>query len=319
MGEGSSMKMKMGRTWTLVKGSAAAWSSQNALEWGAALAYYTAFSIAPLLIIALGIVGLFYKGNSLSYIHDQIGSMVGENAANAITSAIQSVRTSEHGIAASVASVIVLLIGASTVFGELQTALNRVWGVQPKPGHFWRDFFKQRVISFTMVLGVSFLMLVSLLISAILAAITGYFEYLIPGANVIWHLLDAVVSFGVVVVLFAAIYKIVPDVHIDWQDVWTGAIVTALLFTTGKAAISFYIGRTGVGSAYGAAGSVLIVLTWVYYSSQILFLGAEFTKLYAEQRRFVVRPLKGAEAVTPEAEQRARGEIPPSEDLRKTA
>ena len=313
------MSKKIERTWKLVRESVTAWSSQNALEWGAALAYYTAFSIAPLLIIALGIVGLFYKGNSLSYIHEQIASLVGDNAATAITSAIHSVRTSEHGIAASVASIVVLLVGASTVFGELQTALNRVWGVQPKPGRFWRDFFKQRVISLTMVFGISFLMLVSLLISAILAAVTGYFEYLLPGANAVWHLLDTAVSFGIVVVLFAAIYKIIPDVHIDWQDVWTGAMVTALLFTAGKAAIGFYIGRTGVGSAYGAAGSVLIILAWVYYSSQILFLGAEFTKLYAEQRRFVVRPLKGAEAVTHEAKQRERGEIPPSEDLRKTA
>jgi membrane protein len=212
-----------------------------------------------------------------------------------------------------------LLIGASTVFGELQAALNRVWGVQPQPGRFWRFLFKQRLISFAMILGISFLMLVSLLISATLAAITGYFEHLIPGANVLWHLLDACVSFSIVVVLFAAIYKIVPDVHIDWQDVWTGAIVTAVLFTAGKAAISFYIGRTGVGSAYGAAGSVLIILAWVYYSSQILFLGAEFTKLYAEQRRFAVRPLSGAEAVTDEAKQRARGEIPPGEDIGKVA
>jgi membrane protein len=313
------VKGSLKRTWKLITGSITAWNSQNALEWGAALAYYTAFSIAPLLIIALGIVGLFYKGNSLAYIHDQIGSLVGDNAANAITSAIQSVRTSEHGVIASVVSVIALLIGASSVFGELQTALNRVWGVQPKPGRFLRDFLKQRMISFTMVLGISFLMLVSLLISAILAAITGYFEYLIPGANFIWHLLDAAVSFGIVVVLFAAIYKIIPDVHIDWQDVWTGAAVTAVLFTAGKAGISFYIGRAGVGSAYGAAGSVLILLAWVYYSSQILFLGAEFTKLYAEQRRFAVRPLKGAEAVTPEAKQRERGEIPPSEDLNKAA
>ena len=311
--------MKKTQMWKLVADSIAAWNNENALEWGAALAYYTAFSIAPLLIIALGIVGLFYKGNSLSYIHSQIGSLVGENAANAITSAIHSAGTSEHGLAAGVIGLAILLIGASSVFGELQTALNRVWGVQPKPGRFLKYFFKQRLISFAMILGVSFLMLVSLMISAILAAITGYFEYLIPGANVLWHLLDACVSFGIVAVLFAAIYKIIPDVHIDWQDVWTGAIVTAVLFTAGKAAISFYIGRTGVGSAYGAAGSVLIILAWVYYSSQILFLGAEFTKLYAEQRRFAVRPLAGAEAVTHEAKQRARGEIPPSEDVGKAA
>jgi membrane protein len=311
--------MRKLQLWKLIKGSLTAWSNENALEWGAALAYYTAFSIAPLLIIALGIVGLFYKGNSLSYIHSEIAGLVGENAANAITSAIHSARMSEHGLAASVVGIAILLVGASTVFGELQTALNRVWGVQPKPGRFWKYFFKQRMISFAMILGVSFLMLVSLLISAILAAITGYFEYLVPGANVLWHLLDAGVSFGIVVVLFAAIYKIVPDVHIDWQDVWTGAIVTAVLFTAGKAAISFYLGRAGVGSAFGAAGSVLILLAWVYYSSQILFLGAEFTKLYAEQRRFAVRPLSGAEPVTQEAKQRARGEIPESEDPGKAA
>jgi membrane protein len=310
---------KMRRVWNLVLGSIKAWSNQNALEWGAALAYYTAFSLTPLLIIALAVMSFFYKGNSLSYIHDQIAGLVGDSAATAITSAIRSVRTSEHGLAASIVSVVALLIGASTVFGELQTALNRVWGVQPKPGRFWRDFFKQRMISFAMVFGISFLMLVSLLISAILAAITGYFDYLVPGANAIWHLLDAAVSFTIVVVLFAAIYKIIPDVHIDWQDVWTGAIVTAVLFTAGKAAIGFYIGRAGVGSAYGAAGSLLIIIAWVYYSSQVLFLGAEFTKLYAEQRRFAVRPLKGAEAISHEAKQRERGEIPPSPDLTKAA
>jgi membrane protein len=302
--------MKKAHIWKLITGSINAWTSENALEWGAALAYYTAFSIAPLLIIALGIVGFFYKGDSLAYIHSEIAGLVGESAANAITSAIHSARMSEHGLAAGVAGVAILLIGASTVFGELQTALNRVWGVQPKPGRFWKYFFKQRLISFAMILGISFTMLVSLLISAVLAAITGYFEYLIPGASVLWHVLDACVSFCIVVVLFAAIYKIIPDVHIDWQDVWTGAIVTAILFTAGKAAISFYIGRAGVGSAYGAAGSLLILLVWVYYSSQILFLGAEFTKLYAEQRRFAVRPLTGAEPVTEEAKQRARGEIP---------
>ncbi len=283
-----------------------AWSGQN-LEWGAALAYYTAFSIAPLLIIALGVVGLVYQGDSLAYINTQISNLVGKNAALAITGAIRSSRTSGHGMIANIVSIIVLLAGASSVFGQLQTTLNRIWGVQPKPGHFWRDLFKQRVISYTMVLGVSFLMLVSLLVSAVLAAITGYFENLLPGANFVWHLLDAVVSFGIVVVLFAAIFKIIPDVHIDWQDVWTGAVATALLFVGGKAAIGFYLGRSGVGSAYGAAGSVLIILTWVYYSSQILFLGAQFTKLYAEERRFCVRPIKGVEAVTDEAKLRERG------------
>jgi membrane protein len=286
-----------------------AWSNENALEWGAALAYYTAFSIAPLLIIALSIVGLVYKGDSLSYIHYQIASLVGENAAGAITSAIRSIRTSEHGFAANVISVIVLLLGASSVFGQLQNALNRIWGVEPKPGHFWQDLFKQRLISFAMVLGISFLLLVSLVISAVLAAITGYFHYLLPGADVLWNMLDAGVSFAIVVVLFAAMFKIIPDVHIDWKDVWTGAIFTAILFVIGKAAIGYYLGRSGVGSAYGAAGSVLVVLAWVYYSSQIVFLGAEFTKLYTEEHRSRVKPVQGAEAVTKEAKRRERRKV----------
>jgi membrane protein len=290
--------------WRLLRKAGADYISQNALEWGAALAYYTAFSIAPLLIIALSIVGLVYKGDSVGYIHSEIASLVGSNAANAITSTIRSVRTSEHGTIANSLSIVVLLIGASSVFGQLQNALNRVWGVEPKPGHFWRDLFKQRMISFAMILGISFLMLVSLLVSAILAAVTGYFEYLLPGASIVWHLLDAVVSFSIVVLLFAAIFKIIPDVHIDWQDVWTGAIFTAVLFVGGKAVIGLYLGRSGVGSAYGAAGSVLIVLAWVYYSSQILFLGAVFTKLYADQRHVCVRPIQGAKAVTVEAKQR---------------
>src|SRR5262249_10351001 len=144
-------------------------------------AYYTAFSIAALLIIALSIVGLVYKGDSIGYIHSEIAGLVGENAANAITSAIHSVRTAEHGTLANLVSIIILLVGASSVFGELQNALNRVWGVEPKPGHFWRDLFKQRMISFAMILGISFLMLVSLMVSAVLAAVTGIFR--IPAAG----------------------------------------------------------------------------------------------------------------------------------------
>lgn len=284
----------MSRFFRTLKQAGTEWSSQNALEWGAALAYYTAFSIAPLLIIALSIVGLVYKGNSLAYIHDQIGNFVGQNAADAITGAIQSVRASEHGRMANIISVVVLLIGASSVFAQLQVTLNRIWSVEPKPGHFWKDLFKQRLISFAMILGISFLMLVSLIVSAVLAAMTGYFEHMLPGAALLWHVLDAAVSFAVVVLLFGAIFKIVPDVHIDWEDVWTGAVVTAALFVAGEAAIGFYLGRSGLGSAYGAAGSVLILLAWVYYSSQILFFGAEFTKLYAQDRRGTVRPIPGA-------------------------
>src|SRR5262245_44462678 len=209
----------MVRTWILLRKSFWAWTNENALEWGAALAYYTAFSIAPLLLIALTVAGLFYEGDSLSYIRGQIAGLVGNNAAATITSAIQSIRSSGGGAVASIVSVLVLLLGASTVFGQLQNVLNRIWGVQPKPGHFWRDLFKQRLISFAMVIGVGFVLLVSLILSAVLAMVTDYFSYLLPGAGIFWQLLDGVASFSLITFLFASIFKFVPDVDLDWRDV----------------------------------------------------------------------------------------------------
>jgi membrane protein len=309
----------MVRIWTLLKKSFWAWANENALEWGAALAYYTAFSIAPLLVIALNVAGFFYEGDSLSYVHDQIASLVGGNAATAITTAIGSIRTRGGGGFASAMSILLLLVGASTVFGQLQNVLNRIWGVEPKPGHFWRDFFKQRLLSFAMVIGVSFVLLVSLILSAVLAMITDYFSYLLPGADIFWQFLDFGLSFSITTFLFALIFKVVPDVQIGWRDVWLGGLVTALLFVAGKTAIGYYLGRSGVESAYGAAGSVLVLLAWVYYSSQILFFGAEFTKLHAEEYRSRVKPLPGAEAVSQQAKQRARGEKPARHDEREVS
>jgi membrane protein len=309
----------MVRTWVLLKKSFWAWSNENALEWGAALAYYTAFSIAPLLVIALTIAGVFYEGDSLAYIQSQIAGLVGNNAALAITSAIKSIRSSGGGAFASSVSVVMLLVGASTVFGQLQNVLNRIWGVQPKAGHFWRDLFKQRLISFALVIGVSFVLLVSLIFSAVLAMVTDYFSYWLPGAGIFWQFLDAGFSFSMITFLFASIFKIVPDVHIDWRDVWLGGVVTAVLFVAGKMVIGYYLGRSGVESAYGAAGSVLVVLAWVYYSSQILFFGAEFTKLHAEGRRAHVKPIPGVKAVSTQAKERARGEKPRQHDQREVS
>jgi membrane protein len=309
----------MVRTWSLLKKSFWAWANENALEWGAALAYYTAFSIAPLLVVALNIAGLFYKGDSLSYVHGHIATLVGNNAATVLTSAIQSIRQSDAGYFAGVISLLMLLVGASTVFGQLQAVLNRIWGVQPKPGHFWSDLFKQRVFSFAMVIGISFLFLVSLVLSAILAMITEYFSYLLPGATILWPTLDVGVSFSVITFLFALIFKVVPDVEVHWRDVWLGALITSVLFVVGKTAIAYYLSHSGVESAYGAAGSLLVLLAWVYYSSQILFFGAEFTKLHAEERRSQIRPIRGVRAVSPQAKQRVRGEKPDQHDKREVS
>lgn len=309
----------MRRTLILLKKSFWAWTNENALEWGAALAYYTAFSIAPLLVIALTIAGWFYEGDSLAYIQGHIATLIGQNAASVMTTAIRSIRTSNSGTVAGVISVVMLLLGASTVFGQLQSVLNRIWGVQAKPDHFWRDLFKQRLISFAMVIGVSFVLLVSLVLSAILAMITEYFSYLLPNAGFVWQAMDAALSFSIVTFLFAAIFKVVPDVHVGWRDVWLGAVVTAVLFVIGKAAIAYYLGRSGVESAYGAAGSILVLLAWVYYSSQILFFGAEFTKLHAEENRTHVKPIQGVKPVSQQAKQRAAGEKPRRHDEREVS
>jgi len=212
-----------------------------------------------------------------------------------------------------------LLVGASTVFGQLQNVLNRIWGVQPKPGHFWQDLLKQRILSFAMVIGVGFVLLVSLILSALLALVTDYLSHLLPGAGIVWQLFDTVFSFSLITFLFAAIFKIVPDVDIHWRDVWLGAVFTAALFVIGKTAIAYYLGRSGVESAYGAAGSVLVLLAWVYYSSQILFFGAEFTKLHAEERRASVKPIQGVDAVSEQAMQRARGQKPARHDKREVS
>ena len=301
--------MRLSYSWELTKKAFVSWDNDNTFPLGAALAYYASFSISPLLVIVLAVSGLFYRGDSLSYIRSKIANFVGEEAAIAIAGAIGSVRFSEHGLAATVFSLIILFLGASGVFVQLQNSMNQIWGVKPKPGHFTRDFLKQRLICFAMILGVSFLLLVSLLLSAAVAAMTTYFQHLLTGADFVWYTLDSAVSFSLVVLVFAAIYKVVPDVHIDWEDVWIGAFVTAILFTAGKFLIGTYLSRSGISSAFGAAACVFVILAWVYYSSQILFLGAEFTKVYAQHHRHCVKPVRGAESVTEEAQQRERGEM----------
>ena len=289
--------MKLSHCWELTKKALAAWNNDSTLPLGAALAYYATFSISPLLVITLAVSGFFYRGDSSSYVRSRIADLVGDNAATAIAGAIASVRYSEHGLAATVLSVVILFLGASAVFVQLQNALNKIWGVRPNSGGLVRDFLKQRLISFAMILGLSVFLLISVFFSAAVAAITAYFRYLLPGADILWYALDAGASFPLLMLIFAAVYKVLPDVHIEWDDVWVGAFITAILFTGGKFLIGFYLGRSGIGSAFGAASSVFMILAWVYYSSQILFLGAEFTKVYSEHRRLSLRLIRGARSV----------------------
>jgi membrane protein len=201
------------------------------------------------------------------------------------------------GIVSSIVGIVVLLFGASGVFGELQAALNTVWEVQPKPDRGLWGMIKDRFFSFTMVLGVGFLLLVSLLLSAALSAVGRFLSERLPGGEALWQVLNFVISLGVVTSLFALIFKVVPDVKIEWRNVWIGAAVTALLFTLGKFLLGLYLGKASFASMYGAAGSLVVLVVWVYYSAQILFLGAEFTQVYARHNGSNMRPSSNAVAL----------------------
>ena len=272
--------------WKLIKQTIAEWSADKALTFAAALAYYTVFSIAPLLIIAVAVAGFAFGEDAVrGDVYRQLQGLVGASGAKVIEDMMISARKPGSGIPATIFGVAVLILGASGVFTQLQETMDVIWKVKPRPVNGIVDFVRRRFLSFAMVLGIGFLLLVSLVISAAIAAIGAHFQQLIPGSEAAWQLANVAASFSVITFLFAMIYKILPDIHVEWRDVWLGAAVTSLLFSLGKLAIGLYLGKSSVASTYGAAGSVAIVLIWVYYSAQILFLGAEFAQVYAKHRR----------------------------------
>jgi membrane protein len=252
---------------------------------GAALAYYTLFALAPILIVAIAIAGLAFGPEAVrGEIVGQIEGLVGRDGALAVQAMLEGAAKPSSSIPATVIGVITFFLGATGAFLELQTDLDTIWRVKPKSrGNFLRALLLQRLISFGLVLGLAFLLLTSLVVSAALAAVHTYMGNTFPGVTILWEALNVLVSLGVITLLFAMIYKILPDVKLAWSDVWVGAMVTAGLFTIGKFLIGLYLGTSGLGSTYGAAGSVIVVLVWVYYSSQIILLGAEFTREYVRQ------------------------------------
>jgi membrane protein len=269
----------------LLKEAASEWTADNAPRLSAALAYYAIFALAPLILITIAIAGLvFGEAAARGQLAEQIKGLAGEQAGNAIQSIVKNSAHKGTSLFAATAGIVALLFGASGVFGELKSALNTIWGVVTKPGKGIMTLIRDRFLSFGMVLGIGFLLLVSLAISAAFSAVSTYIGNVFVLPPVFWHGIEFLISFAVVTALFAMIFKTLPDVRIRWRDVWTGAIGTALLFVTGKTLIGFYLGASSVASTYGAAGSAIIVLLWIYYSSCILFYGAEFTKVYA--RRF---------------------------------
>ena len=268
----------------LLKETFQEWQDDKASRLAAALAYYTVFSLAPLVIIAIAIAGaIFGEEAAKGELVGQIEGLVGAQGAEVIQTAVSNANKPNTGSIASIISIAVLLFGASGVFAQLQDALNTVWEVEVDPNMGIMGFIRKRILSFGAVLGIGFLLLVSLVISAVLTGISHYMSNAVPGIDFLWQILNLVISFTVVTFLFALMFKFLPDVKIKWSDVWIGAIITSLLFTLGKYLLGLYLGRSSFGSAYGAAGSLVVLLAWIYYSAQILFFGAEFTQVYARR------------------------------------
>jgi membrane protein len=281
---------------SLFKQTASEWMEDDAPTLGAALAYYTVFSLAPLMTIAIAIAGFFFgKEAAQGQIFDELRGLLGEEGGKAVEEMVQSASAQPTaGIVATIISVIMLLFGASGVFGQLQASLNAIWGVKPKPGRGVLGTIQDRLLSFGFTLVVGFLLLVSLLLTAGIALVADWVGSLMPGSETIAQMLNILFSLAMITLLFAMIFKFLPDAKIAWRDVWVGAFITAALFTIGKFALGIYLGKSGVASSYGAAGSLIVLLLWVYYSSQILFFGAEFTQVYANRFGTRVAPADNA-------------------------
>ncbi|HTB86843.1 MAG TPA: YihY/virulence factor BrkB family protein [Steroidobacteraceae bacterium] len=267
--------------WSVVRDTVSEWIKHNASSLGAALSFYTLFSIAPILVIAMAVAGSIFGSHvAEAHVLDQMRELLGEAGAAAVQSLLSSAHQSGlKGMAAAI-GVVTLLVGATSVFGELQNTLDYIWQSPQKDGVAWWRILRSRILSVGLILGVGFLLMVSLLISAALAALGAWFGSFMLQWKVILPAIDLVLSLGLATVLFAMIYKYVPRENIAWGDVWVGGLATACLFSVGKLLIGLYLGRSSLSSAYGAAGSIMVLLLWIYYSAQIFLLGAEFTHVF---------------------------------------
>jgi membrane protein len=287
----------IGNAFSQLKQTFQEWLQDKAPQLGAALAYYTVFSLAPLVLVLLAIIGVIFRDDpagAWDKITEQMGYFLDPSAVQVVQSIAQKASQPGKSTLATLIGVALALFGASGVFGQLQDALNTIWGVKAKPGRGVWGFLRSRFLSFGMVAGICFLLLVSLAIEALLKAFSHYVQSVLPGGIVIALTIYVVFDFAVVVLLFAMIFKFLPDVEIQWRDVWIGAVMTAILFSIGKWLLGFYLGSGAAGSAYGAASSLITLLLWIYYSSQILLFGAEFTQVYASRAGRGLKPAKYA-------------------------
>ena len=296
---------------SLLGSAASGWSADNALRLSAALAYYSIFSLAPLLVLGVSIAGLIFgEAAARGQIAEQMRQLAGDRAAEAIQAMVLSTSRTSTSLSATAVSLVVMLFGASGAFSELMSDLNLIWGVVIKPGQPVMTMVREKFVSFAMVLCVGFLLLVSLVLSAALAALGTTLAAWLKMPASLWQCTDFVLSFFVVTLLFAMMFKALPHVRIQWRDVWVGAGVTAFLFTVGKFLIGLYLGTSGVTSSYGAAGSAMIILLWVYYSACIMFYGAEFTKAYMTRKgREIVPDSRAMPPATPASRDSGTGRV----------
>lgn len=279
----------------LLKETFAEWKKDDALQWGAALAYYSIFSIAPLLLVTISVAGMVFGREAVEgRLVEEIAGVVGPQAAEAIQTMVANASRSGSGVWGTIVGVALMLLGASGAFAHLQKSLNHLWNVEPRPDAGWKLMVRQRVAALGMVLVVALLLLVALVLSAAVSALASYAEQLLPMPGWALGAIDFVVSLLVITLLFAAIYKVLPDVEIGWREVWVGSAVTAFLFALGKLAIGLYLGHSSVASSYGAAGSLVVLLVWIFYSSQLVFLGAELTQVWARRKGHRIEPSEWA-------------------------
>ena len=282
---------------SLLKQTFSEWLDDKVPQLGAALAYYTVFSLAPLVLLLLAIVGFLFRNDpagAWQKVTEQMSYFLDKSAIDVVQGIAQKASQPNKGVVATSIGILLALFGASGVFGQLQDALNTIWGVKAKPGVGIMGFIRSRFLSFAMVAGVCFLLLVSLVLESLLKSLSHYVQAMLPGGIVIALVVYSIFDLGVVVLLFASIFKFLPDVKIQWRDVWIGALMTAIFFAVGKWALGLYLGSGAAASAYGAASSLITLLLWIYYSSQILLFGAEFTQVYAARAGRALVPTKYA-------------------------
>ena len=282
--------------WEVLKNSFTGFSDDKVMKLSGSLAYYTVFSMGPLLIVIIFLCSIFFGREAVEgSIYGQMENFVGSDTASQLQEIIKNASVGDKGTVAATIGVITLLIGATTVFAEIQDSINSIWGIKPKPKKGWLKMLVNRLLSFSVIISLGFLLLVSLGITALIEGFSNKLKASFPDVTVVvFFIVNLIITFLAITALFAVIFKVLPDATIKWKDVIAGAVTTALLFMLGKFAISFYISKSDVGSTYGAAGSLVVLLLWVYYSSVILYFGAEFTKAYAVKFGSAIHPNKYA-------------------------